>query len=344
MFNVRYKHVRIPLKRTFTISRGSRDAIDVVYVALDADGITGFGEAAPNHRYNETAASVIAVFETFQKSGIINPYDPAHVNGYISSLHKGEFAAKAALEMAVLDWVGRKLNTPLHILWNAPSATGPQTSFTIGIDEPSLIAERAKEGENYAILKVKLGSPYDREIIQEIRKVTDKPVLVDANEGWKTIDEAMNNIRFLGEMNIDLIEQPMPSSMTEEMIELKSMCDIPLFADESFTGREDLGELARRFHGINIKLMKTGSMRIAMQKIAEARKYGLKVMIGCMVETSLADTASAILSLWADYADVDGHLLVRENPFTGLIINREGFVTLNDTPGLGVEMSGDIFE
>lgn len=344
MFNVRYKHVRIPLKRTFTISRGSRDAIDVVYVALEADGITGYGEAAPNHRYNETAASVIDVFKSFQSTGISNPYDPDHVNRYISSLHKGEFSAKAALEMAVLDWVGRKLNTPVHIMWNAPSAKGPQTSFTIGIDDPSLIAEKVKDGEKYAILKVKLGSQYDREIIQEIRKVTDKPVLVDANEGWKTIDEAMKNIRFLGEMNIDLIEQPMPSSMTEEMIELKSMCDIPLFADESFTGREDLGELARRFHGINIKLMKTGSMRIAMQKIAEARKHGLKVMIGCMVETSLADTASAILSLWADYADVDGHLLVKENPFTGLSINKEGFVTLNDKPGLGVEMSGIVFD
>ena len=344
MFRLTYKHVRIPLKRTFTISRGSRDSIDVVYVALESEGITGFGEAAPNHRYNETAESVAEVFEMFNSGGISNPYDSRHVNEYIGSLHKSEYSAKVALEMAVLDWVGKKLKTPVHRLWNAPSTTGPKTSFTIGIDEPSLIAGKVLEGKDYPILKVKLGSPYDREIITEIRKATDKPVLVDANEGWKTVDEAIDHIRFLKEMNVGMIEQPMPSSMQAEMIQLKQLSDIPLIADESFTGREDLGELSKAFHGINIKLMKTGSMRYAMQKIAEARKHGLKVMIGCMVETSLADTASAILSLWADYADIDGHLLVDRNPFSGLIIDKNGFVTLNEKNGLGVELIENIFD
>jgi L-alanine-DL-glutamate epimerase-like enolase superfamily enzyme len=344
MFRLTYKQVRIPLKRTFTISRGSRDAIDVVYVALESEGITGYGEAAPNHRYNETAESVTGVFKSFESGGIKNPFDSLHVNEYIGSLHKSEFSAKAALEMAVLDWVGKKLKTPVHRLWNAPSITGPKTSFTIGIDEPSLIAGKVKEAEGYPILKVKLGSPYDREIIEEIRKATDKPVLVDANEGWKTVDEAMDNIRFLAGMNIELIEQPMPSSMHAEMTILKQQSEIPLIADESFTGREDLGTLSDAFHGINIKLMKTGSMRVAMQKIAEARIHGLKVMIGCMVETSLADTASAILSLWADYADIDGHLLVSRNPFTGVVVNKDGYVTLNDLDGLGVELKEDIFD
>ncbi|MFN2374103.1 MAG: dipeptide epimerase [Cyclonatronaceae bacterium] len=344
MFKLTYKHERIPLKRTFTISRGSRDAIDVVYVALESEGITGYGEAAPNHRYNETAESVIAVFKSFDTDGIDNPYDSVHVNEYIGSLHKGEYSAKAALEMAFLDWVGKKLKTPVHRLWNAPSTTGPKTSFTIGIDEPSLIAEKVKEAEAFPILKVKLGSPYDREIIEEIRKATSKPVLVDANEGWKTVEVAMENIRFLVDMNIELIEQPMPSSMHAEMTRLKQLSEIPLIADESFTGREDLGELSHAFHGINIKLMKTGSMRFAMQKIAEARKHGLKVMIGCMVETSLADTASAILSLWADYADIDGHLLVGRNPFSGVVIDKNGYVTLNDKYGLGVELAESIFD
>jgi L-Ala-D/L-Glu epimerase len=344
MFSLRHVYKRIPLRRTFTISRGSRDAIDVVYVALEADGITGYGEAAPNHRYNETADSVISVFSRFDPRGIRNPFDSEDVNAYISSLDPGEFSAKAALEMAVLDWVGRKLNTPIHRMWNAPSTIGPLTSFTIGIDEPALIGEKVREGEACSILKVKLGSPYDREIIQEIRKVTDKPVLVDANEGWKTVDEAVENIRFLKDMNISLIEQPMHSSMIGEMERLRDVSDIPLIADESFTGREDLSVLSKAFHGINIKLMKTGSMRFAMQKIAEARKLGLKVMIGCMVETSLADTASAILSLWADYADIDGHLLVRENPFSGLVIDKLGYVTLNDLPGLGVVMTENVFD
>jgi L-Ala-D/L-Glu epimerase len=344
MFRLTHKHVRIPLKRTFTISRGSRDAIDVVYVALESEGITGYGEAAPNHRYNETAESVTGVFKSFKSDGIKNPFDSVQVNDYIGSLHKSEFSAKVALEMAVLDWVGKRLKTPVHRLWNAPSRTGPRTSFTIGIDEPSLIAGKVKEAEEYPILKVKLGSPYDREIIEEIRRATDKPVLVDANEGWKTVGEAMENIRFLASMNIELIEQPMPSSMHAEMTRLKQQSEIPLIADESFTGREDLGELSTAFHGINIKLMKTGSMRFAMQKIAEARKHGLKVMIGCMVETSLADTATAILSLWADYADIDGHLLVSRNPFAGVVIDEDGYVTLNDMDGLGVELREDIFD
>jgi L-alanine-DL-glutamate epimerase-like enolase superfamily enzyme len=337
-FELSFRQIDLPLKHTFTISRGSRNFAKNVIIRIKADDIEGWGEAAPNHRYNETPESVINFLQKLELSRISNPYDIQAILDYLSELEPGEFAAKAGLEMAFQDWIGKKLNLPLYKLWNAPSNTGPQSSVTIGISELDMIEEKIREFEQYPIYKVKLGTDYDREIINKIRLITDKQLWVDANEGWKSFDQAKRMIEFLRDKNIGMIEQPMPASKIDDIAELRTLSKIPFMADEGFTGKEKLNDIAEAYDGINIKLMKVGSMRKALQLIAQARKSGLKIMIGCMLESGMANTAAAILSLWADYADIDGPMLLADNPFEGFKLDKKDRVKVNDMPGLGVKM------
>ncbi|MEX0772479.1 MAG: dipeptide epimerase [Balneolales bacterium] len=336
--NIRYFPVTLNLKRRFTISRWSRDTTENIFVEIEKDGITGIGEAAPNKRFNESQESAASFFELMDSSKITNPYDIEACISYMSRITKGEFAAKAAFEMALHDWVGKKLGVATHALLQAPSPMGPKTSFTIGIDEPETIPVKVREAEGYPILKVKLGTEYDQEIIKQVRSVSKKPIWVDANEGWKSFEQARDKVRFLIDHDIELIEQPMPAGEDEAMRKLKSFSSVPLVADESFTGKENLEELAKQFDAVNIKLMKVGSISHSLRHVHQARKAGLKVMAGCMIESSLADTATAIVSLWADYADLDGHLLITDDPCKGLTINEIGEVVLNNKPGLGAEL------
>jgi len=329
--------LNLPLRHTFTISRWSRDTATNVLVELEAEGITGIGEAAPNARYHESQESCMAWLNRFDLSALRNPFDVESVLKAMDGSGPGEYSAKVALEMALYDWIGKKLQVPLYDLWNAPSRVGPQTCFTVGIDATEKLPERISEASRYPVLKIKLGTDRDEEIIKTIRTCTDKPIWVDANEGWKTLERAKQMVSFLADKNIQMIEQPMPSSMKSELAELRTYSPIITMADESFTGRESVDELARCFHGINIKLMKTGSIRRAMQLIHGARKAGLQIMVGCMIESSLANTAAALVSLWCDYADLDGHLLISHDPYIGLQFNEEFNVYLPEKNGLGVE-------
>jgi len=337
-FELSFKQIDLPLRHTFTISRGSRNFAKNVIIKLKAEDIEGWGEAAPNHRYNETPESVINFLQKLELSRISNPYDIQAILDYLNKIEPGEFAAKAGLEMAFQDWIGKKMNLPLYKLWNAPSNTGPQSSVTIGISEMEMIEGKIREFEQYPIYKIKLGTDYDREIINKIRSVTDKQLWVDANEGWKSFDQAKGMIEFLKDKNIGMIEQPMPASKIDDISELRTISKIPFMADEGFTGKEKLDDIAAAYDGINIKLMKVGSMRKALQLIGQARKYGLKIMIGCMLESGMANTAAAILSLWADYADIDGPMLLADNPFEGFKLDENYRVKVNDMPGLGVKM------
>ena len=336
-FEIQIKHLDLPLKRRFTISRGSRDEVNNVLVNVNCDGITGIGEAAPNHRYNETQESAMSFLADFGDYQTQNPFDIGRLVEKMEQHAPGEYAAKAGLEMAVFDWIGKKLNLPLFKLLQAPGQTGPRTTYTFGIDKPELMKEKVDEAEPYPLLKIKLGTDYDKEIITTIREHTDKPILVDANEGWNTVDRALDMIRFLEKHNVYVIEQPMPAACVGEMQEVKRKSTIPLIADESITGKESLQELSTQFHGINIKLMKTGAISTSLKIIHSARKMGLQIMVGCMIESAIADTASGLVALWADYADVDGHLLLAENPVQGLEVLPQGNIRLKDLPGLGLE-------
>ena len=336
-FKISWEHYSLKLKHIFTISRSSRSEVPVVFFMLEKDGITGFGEASPNARYQESPEKVEAVFASIKPEYFDGIETPEQAEAMLDELKLPVQAARFAVEMAWLDWWAKSKNQPLWKLWGAESVVGPVTSFTIGIDSIKNMVSKVKEADPYPVYKVKLGTDRDREIIEAIRNVTDKPIRVDANEGWKTVEQARREVEYLNGMGIELIEQPMPSSRLKDMIELKAVSVVPLAADESFIGDENLVELSHAFHIINIKLMKIGSLVKAKRVLDNAHKLGLKVMVGCMIESSLGNAAGAILGLWADYVDLDGHVLISNNPFTGLSINKEGRIQLSDKPGFGVE-------
>lgn len=337
-FNCHWEVKELLLKNVFTIARGSKASVKNVFLSIGKQGIEGRGEAGPNTRYEETAETVIQFFEAFPFDGLHNVESEEELEQFISENSKSNDpqSAKSAIEMAWLDWWAKSQNQPLWKLWGAVSSVGPLTSFTIGLDEVSVMQRKIKEADQYPLYKIKLGTDHDREIIEGIRKVTDKPLRVDANEGWKTVDQAKREIEYLEKNGIEIVEQPMHSSMRKELNELKKWSPLPLMADESFTGTEPLTEIADAFHIINIKLMKIGSLVKAKRTIMQAQELGLKVMIGCMIESSLAITAGGVLALFCEYADVDGNLLISNDPYSGLQVLGDGRINLGENIGIGI--------
>lgn len=338
-FKINWQTKALALKNVFTIARGSRTHQHNVFIQVEKDGITGFGEASPNKRYNETPETVSEELKHFSPAVLEGVSLPEEVEQALDQFVFKNQSTKIALEMAWLDWWAKSQEQPLWKLWGGKTPAGPISSFTIGIDSFEMMQKKILEAKKYPLYKIKLGTDHDREIIQAIREVTDKPIRVDANEGWKTVDQALTEIEFLKSQNVELVEQPMHASMVEELKELKQNSILPLCADESFTGNEDLDEIAECFHIINIKLMKIGSMVKARRVIRQAHQLGLEVMIGCMIESSLANTAGAVIALDAEYADLDGHVLISNDPYKGLEILESGHIRLSSMPGLGVTAS-----
>ena len=226
----------------------------------------------------------------------------------------GEPAAEAAIDMALRDLAGKRLGAPLWELLGIDPRPTPPTSFTIGLDTPEVVARKVREAGDFEILKIKLGSDEDRAVLEAVRDVTDRPVRVDANEGW-TLEEARERLEWLAGMGVELVEQPLPADQLDESRELRRLSPLPIVADESVHRAADIPRLAEAFDGINIKLMKCGGLGEALRMIHVARAHGMKVMLGCMIESSLAVTAAAHLSPLVDWADLDGNLLVTNDPF-----------------------------
>jgi L-alanine-DL-glutamate epimerase-like enolase superfamily enzyme len=242
--------------------------------------------------------------------------------------------------MALMDWVGKKFGLPLFRLWGINPEKTPASSFTIGIDTPGMMQRKIREAEEFPILKIKLGTAQDEEIMRAVRETTDKPLRVDANEGWKSKEEALEKICWLTPFNIEFVEQPMPAGRLDEVRWLRQQLqqrqvNLPIFADEDSKTPRDLPALAEVYDGINIKLMKSGGLQEAWRMIHLAHTLGLKIMLGCMIESSVAITAAAHLAPLVDYADLDGHLLISNDPFVGVQMNR-GRMTLPHASGLGV--------
>lgn len=336
-FEITWEVISLKLKEVFTISRGSRAEVQNVFLSVSKNGITGYGEAGPNTRYNETPEKVSAYFDSLPELFFDEISKAEEIPEKLRMLDVPPVkSAQTAIEMAYLDWWAKSKNQPLWKLWGASSAKSPVTSYTIGLDTPQKMQHKILAAEKYPVYKIKLGTENDHEIIKAVREVTDKPIRVDANEGWKSLDQAKKEIDFLSTQNVELIEQPMPSAEFELMRQLREWSPLPLAADESFVGDENLDEISEAFHIINIKLMKIGSLVKARSVINEARHKGLKVMIGCMIESSLANAAGALLALNADYADLDGHLLIANDPFQGLKVETTGELILSKNPGFGV--------
>jgi L-alanine-DL-glutamate epimerase-like enolase superfamily enzyme len=327
---------RLTLRHTWTISRNSSDFKDNVFVRIERDGVTGWGEAAPNVRYGESAERTAATLERakpiFESGDWFNYVDMAQ---RWEPLIADQRCAGAALDMAIFDWVGRKLNIPLYRLLGLDKNKAPITTFSIGIDTPEVVQQKVKEAADFPVLKIKVGRDNDEEILAAVRSVTDRPLRVDANEGWRDKQTALAKIRWLQGVGVELIEQPLPASMIEDTAWLRERVEMPIIADEAVKRAADIPKLAGAYDGINLKLMKAGGLQEAIRMIHVARAVGMKVMLGCMIESSLAVTAAAQLSPLIDYADLDGNLLISNDPFVGVAVEH-GKLILNDRPGLGV--------
>ena len=333
---ISYKTLQLDLKHTFNISRSSRSAVPVVILGLQKDDLTAFGEASPNARYAETIDSVSDFLGKVDGSRLEEVWDPESLSGYLDSLSPHDPSAKAALDIALHDWIGKRLGVPLYSYFGLRKPEKIISSFTIGIDTPEVIRQKAIEAGPYPILKVKLGASNDEEIINAVRNVTYKPIRVDANEGWKTKEEALEKINWLATQKVELVEQPMPADRIDDLRWLRERVGIPIVADESLDSANSLEQIAGAFHGINVKIQKIGGLYRSKRLIQKARKLGLKVMIGCMIESSVGITAAAHLAGLADWVDLDGNVLISNDPFTGAI-NKNGEIVLNDEPGLGVK-------
>ena len=257
----------------------------------------------------------------------------------VDALDPGCAAAKAAIDIALHDLVGKLLGAPWYRIWGLDPAKAPSTTFTIGIDTPEVVRQKTREcAERFNILKVKLGRDNDKEMIQTIRSVSSLPIAIDANQGWKDRQQALDMILWLQEQGIVMIEQPMPKEQIDDLAWLTERSPLPVFADESVQRLKDVAALKGVFSGINIKLMKCTGMREAWKMLTLARALGMKVMVGCMTETSCACSAAAQLSPAVDFADLDGNLLIANDRFDGMRVV-DGKITLPQRPGIGVELA-----
>jgi L-alanine-DL-glutamate epimerase-like enolase superfamily enzyme len=303
---------------------------------LEKDGVTGYGEAAPNIRYGEDAEKTTQRIRGVKD--LIENADLWHFTDLKSKIFSSitdQNCARCALDIALMDWVGKKLNVPLYKLWGLDKSKTPVTSYSIGIDTPEVIRQKIKEAEPYKILKIKVGRDNDEEIMDVVRSATDKTVRVDANEGWKDKETALKKIKWLKTMGVEFVEQPMPADMIEETKWVRDQVDMPIVADEAVKTATDIPKLATAYDGINIKLMKAGGLQEAIRMIHLAKAFNMKIMLGCMIESSVAISAAAHLSPLVDWADLDGNLLIKEDPFHGVTV-QSGRLILNDQPGLGV--------
>lgn len=332
---VQTKIIRLNLKHAWTISRNTSQFKDNVFVKLEKDGITGLGEAAPNVRYEESAE--LTIKEIQKVEDIFKEYNWSDYKNIKSVLEKrivNQSCAKAALDMALLDWNSKVNNLPMYKFLGLRLSQTPTTSFSIGIDSPEIIKQKIVEAEKYPILKIKLGIKGDELIMDTIRQITDKPIRIDANEGWKSKEEALEKIQWLESLNVEFVEQPMPAEMIEETTWLKGRSSLPLIADEAVKTAADIPKIAQAYDGINIKLMKSGGIQESLKMIELAKKSNLKVMLGCMVESSLAISAAAQLASLADWLDLDGNLLIDNDPFIGVKVEK-GQLIYNNQPGIG---------
>ncbi len=328
--------LELPLRHAWTISRGTSTSKRNVLVELRAGGHLGRGEAAPNVRYGESAETVTEALR--QLAPVLDGGDLRHFRALSERLDAalpGHHAAKAALDIALHDLAGRTLGVPLYRMLGVDPGRMPVTSFSIGIDAPEVLARKVREAEPYPILKVKLGGEAVRETFGAVRAVTQKTIRVDANEAWKP-DEALAHIEWLAQQGVELVEQPLPAADVEGARWLRQRSPLPLVADEALMMASDVPRLAEGYHGINVKLQKCGGIREALRIIETARACGLKVMLGCMVETSLGIAAAAHLGPLADWLDLDGNLLLAADPFQGHPVV-EGRIRLGEGAGLGVE-------
>ncbi len=335
MLRLQAEYLALRTKHPFIIARGGQSDYRTVWVRVtDGDGLEGWGEAAPTRFYGETPETVMETLQVYAQQLPADPFDLEETDRRLETALKGNPSARAAISAAMHDLVGKRLGVPVYQLWGLDPAKAPQSTFTIGIDTPERIRMKVAEAAEYPILKIKLGSDRDLEILRAIREATDRELRVDANCGW-TVKHTLRMLPVLEEFGVTVLEQPLVPTDLDGLSLIRRAARIPLIADESCRVASDIPALVGKVDGINIKLAKCGSLREALRMIAIARAHHLTVMVGCMIESSLAITAAAHFTPLVDIVDLDGAALLSVDPFTGAGI-AGGQVRLPTGPGLGV--------
>lgn len=331
-----FRPFTLNMKHVFTVAVHSRTTTPVMLTEIEYEGIKGYGEASMPPYLGESQESVANFLSKVNLEQFNDPFDLENILAYVDSIDKRNTAAKASVDIALHDLIGKIMKQPWYKIWGYDKSKTPFTSFTIGIDTPDVVRQKTKEAEIYKVLKVKLGRETDKEMIETIRSVTDKPIVVDVNQGWTDKEFALDMINWLNERNVEFAEQPMPKEQVDDIAWLTERSPIPIIGDESIQRIDDVVKAHGVYSGINIKLMKCTGMREANKMLNLARSLNMKVMIGCMVETSCAISAAAQLSPMVDWADLDGNLLISNDPYEGVQVI-EGKVTLTDYPGIGLK-------
>ena len=334
--NLSFFPYELQLRHAFNLAKYSRTTTPDVQVRLEYDGLVGYGEASMPPYLGESVESVTKFLSSLDLSQFSDPFRIEDIHDYMDSVAPNNRAAKASVDIALHDLLGKIMGQPWYKIWGLNPEKAPSTSFTIGIDKADVVRQKVDKAAPYNVLKVKMGLDNDKELVDIIRSKTDRPICVDANQGWSNKEKALEMCHWLSERNCLFVEQPMPKEMIEETAWLRERSPLPIIADEFLQRLPDVRRAAEAYDGINIKLMKSTGLHEAYKMAVLARSLGMKVMLGCMTETSCAVTAAAQLAPMVDWADLDGNLLIANDLFDGIKIV-EGKVTIPDRPGIGVE-------
>lgn len=334
--NLSFKPYELTLRHAFNLAKSSRTTTPDVLVQLEYDGIIGYGEASMPPYLGESIESVTKFLGQLDLAQFTDPFRIEEILAYVDSVAPDNRAAKASVDIALHDLLGKIMGQPWYKIWGLSPEKAPNTSFTIGIDTAEVVRQKVDEAAPYKVLKVKMGLDNDKELVEIIRSKTDRPICVDANQGWNSKEQALEMCHWLKERNCLFVEQPFPKEMIDETAWLRERSPLPIIADEFLQRLPDVMRAKDAYDGINIKLMKSTGMHEAYKMAVLARSLGMKVMLGCMTETSCAISAAAQLSPMVDWADLDGNLLISNDCFDGVKIV-DGKVTLYALPGIGVK-------
>ena len=333
--NLSFAPYELKLRHSFNLAKYSRTTTPGVQVRLEYDGLIGYGEASMPPYLGESVDSVTSFLSKLDLTQFSDPFRIDEIHDYMDKVAPDNRAAKASVDIALYDLLGKIMGQPWYKIWGLNPNNAPDTSFTIGIDTAEVVKKKVDEASPYNVLKVKMGLDNDKELVDIIREKTNRPICVDANQGWNDKEKALEMCYWLAERNCLFVEQPMPKEMIDETAWLRERSPLPIIADEFLQRLPDVRRASQAYDGINIKLMKSTGLHEAYKMAVLAKALGMKVMLGCMTETSCAVTAAAQLSPMVDWADLDGNLLIANDIFDGIKIVK-GKVTIPDRPGIGV--------
>lgn len=335
--NLSFKPYELKLRHSFNLAKSSRTTTPDVLLQIEYEGIVGYGEASMPPYLGESIESVCNFLSKVDLSQFNDPFRLEEILAYVDSIAPDNRAAKASIDIAMHDLLGKLMGQPWYKIWGLNPDKAPNTSFTIGIDTAEVVRQKVDEAAPFKVLKVKMGLDNDKELVDIIRSKTDRPICVDANQGWTSKEQALEMCHWLSERNCLFVEQPLPKEMIDETAWLRERSPLPIIADEFLQRMPDVLRAYQAYDGINIKLMKSTGLHEAYKMAVLARSLGMKVMLGCMTETSCAISAAAQLAPMADWADLDGNLLISNDCFDGMKIV-DGKITLFDKPGIGCSL------